>query len=302
VAAPRVRATSFLHCNLNCADLARSARFYEQLFDLRAVMRMDDAEQDGDGIGIAGKTVSSTVFLYDHRGGRVGPALELIGWSTPPLVGESYREPRHVGLQGVAFGVPRLPEEAAVRALGGTAVDRGKDADGRALLAARDPDGVWVEMVEDGSARAQARSLRLSCSDLERSVAWYETIGFRVARAARDESWPASRSGIPAGADVRTASLTLNGAYALELVEWRRPRGDGRPYDRANHRGLYRMALAVDDVRASVQALAATGAHRPAAPVHFPLPGTPIAGLWISFLRDPDGVVVELVERPGAAG
>lgn len=29
-----------------------------------------------------------------------------------------------------------------------------------------------------------------------------------------------------------------------------------------------------------------------------PLPGTKIDGLYISFLRAPDGVVVEVVERP----
>jgi hypothetical protein len=33
-------------------------------------------------------------------------------------------------------------------------------------------------------------------------------------------------------------------------------------------------------------------------PVWCPLPGTKIEGLYISFLRSPDGVVFEFVERP----
>jgi hypothetical protein len=33
-------------------------------------------------------------------------------------------------------------------------------------------------------------------------------------------------------------------------------------------------------------------------PVWCPLPGTKIEGLYIAFLRSPDGVVFEFVERP----
>jgi hypothetical protein len=33
-------------------------------------------------------------------------------------------------------------------------------------------------------------------------------------------------------------------------------------------------------------------------PVWCPLPGTKIDGLYIAFLRSPDGVVFEFVERP----
>jgi catechol 2,3-dioxygenase-like lactoylglutathione lyase family enzyme len=31
------------------------------------------------------------------------------------------------------------------------------------------------------------------------------------------------------------------------------------------------------------------------------LHGTPVADMWIAFLRDPDGIPVELVERPRSA-
>jgi hypothetical protein len=55
------------------------------------------------------------------------------------------------------------------------------------------------------------------------------------------------------------------------------------------------MALAVDDVRAAYEARADTVQIK--APEYVPLPGTPLDGLWVSFLRDPDGVTIELVER-----
>jgi catechol 2,3-dioxygenase-like lactoylglutathione lyase family enzyme len=65
----------------------------------------------------------------------------------------------------------------------------------------------------------------------------------------------------------------------------------------ANHRGLFRMAMAVPDVRAAVAAARAAGVDASDA-TFVPLPGTPLGGLWVSFFRDPDGVMVEFVERP----
>ena len=59
--------------------------------------------------------------------------------------------------------------------------------------------------------------------------------------------------------------------------------------------GLFRMALAVDDVRAAYEGCA--DAVQIGEPEYVPLPGTPLGGLWVSFLRDLDGVTVELVER-----
>ena len=97
---------------------------------------------------------------------------------------------------------------------------------------------------------------------------------------------------------VYTATLTLDGACHLELTQWIEPVSTGHPYPRGNHRGLYRFALAVDDVRASYETLAESAAYVIEAPRYVPLPGTPLGGLWISFLKDPDGVVVELIERP----
>jgi hypothetical protein len=58
------------------------------------------------------------------------------------------------------------------------------------------------------------------------------------------------------------------------------------------------MALAVDDVRETVASARADDRLDPSEPVHIPLPDTPLGGLWVSFLRDPDGVTVEFVERP----
>lgn len=58
------------------------------------------------------------------------------------------------------------------------------------------------------------------------------------------------------------------------------------------------MAIALGEVQATCAALRAAGvACQP--PCRLMLPGTPITeGLAIMFIRDPDDVIVELVERP----
>jgi hypothetical protein len=57
------------------------------------------------------------------------------------------------------------------------------------------------------------------------------------------------------------------------------------------------MALAVPDVRAAVEAARHSGAIEASDASLIPLPGTPLGGLWVSFFKDPDGVMVEYVER-----
>jgi catechol 2,3-dioxygenase-like lactoylglutathione lyase family enzyme len=281
-------ATRLLHCNHNCRDIEVATRFYTELFDLRVVMRSvtDAGGVDGRPMGIDGTVETDTRFLYDQRGPRVAPALELVQWCTPSTEGDVYAEPNHVGIQALGFVAPDLDAAAhQVRGLGGEVL--GWPLDGTMVL--RDPDGLLVELnVGDGAPRVS--HVRLSCRNIERSITWYRALGCVVASEPREERWPA---------EVVTAAMgfTAGDAFTIELTEWRDPKPEGVPYPSAHHRGLYRMALAVDDVRAAHAAAVERGCDAND-PEYFRLPGTPIAGLWIAFLRDPDGIVVELVERP----
>jgi catechol 2,3-dioxygenase-like lactoylglutathione lyase family enzyme len=64
-----------------------------------------------------------------------------------------------------------------------------------------------------------------------------------------------------------------------------------------NRQGLYRCALRVENVHDAL-AQVPDSVERVGDPVWCPLPGTKIEGLHIAFLRSPDGVVFEFVERP----
>jgi hypothetical protein len=64
-----------------------------------------------------------------------------------------------------------------------------------------------------------------------------------------------------------------------------------------NRQGLYRCALRVENTEKAMS-LVPDSVEVMGDPVWCPLPGTKIEGLYISFLRSPDGVVFEFVERP----
>ena len=135
-------------------------------------------------------------------------------------------------------------------------------------------------------------------NDLSVTTAWYQSLGFKALGGpvvARYESED------PAWSGEVTVQRLAPGALAnveLQLTRWE-GQAPGRAHDRANMRGLYRMACGVEDVRAAV-ATAPEGVE-PGEPVFIPLPGTPLGGLWVAFMQDPDGVTIEFVERPMAA-
>jgi catechol 2,3-dioxygenase-like lactoylglutathione lyase family enzyme len=293
---PAVESRRFLHTNYNCTDLDRIERWYTAVFELKAVMRSASEGASGEPFGIYQGTSSNTAFLYDHRGGRQATSVELVQWTDPPTAGRPYPHPWHHGVQSLGFVVPDLEVIAErAEAEGGHVEQRGDKA-----LLLRDPEGVAVEVVAGGTDRPQAHHVRVVCADLDRSIAWYEELGFH--RATQDtmitgaDLWPSTSD----RALTREVAVTPTDdqTYALILTAWSGPKPISPSYGMPFHEGLYRVAIAVDDVHAAYTSLSSAGIARQP-PYTFTLPGTPITdGLTIIFVRDPDGVLVELVERP----
>jgi catechol 2,3-dioxygenase-like lactoylglutathione lyase family enzyme len=291
----------FLHVNLNCADLQHSGEIYTSLFGMREVMHTESTDGDGAPMGISGPVDSRVSFLYDHRGARRSPSLELVAWDKPSLVRKRYERPNHVGMQSVAYSVPSLAQVRQSAGAFGLPVGSLASDELNAMLLL-DPDGVTIEVYEDtGLEKAAARHVRITASDLERSVGWYEAIGFEVAQGRNEHDW---KWAIPDGEliDGRVATVRMvmpsDSAYALELTQWITPASDGTANAGAADQGLYRMALGVEDSHRAAKALQDAGWPHANDPACFVLTGTPLPELWISFCRDADGVTVELVQRP----
>lgn len=283
-----------LHTNYNCVDLDRVERWYTELFHLDPVMRSAAEDADGVAFGLRMPTASRAVFLYDHRGPRRTSSVELVSWISPPTVGSPYADPWDHGIQSCAYTVPDLDRAAHLAVeLGGEVVGRGE---GWLLL--RDPERLWVEVYRGPVERPEQRHLRVVTGDLEATAEWWGGLGFT-------EGGPPP---VPGGLWATTAERSITAerplvaaddpALSVLLTRWSGPEPEGPSYGAPFHQGLYRFALAVDDVWAAYQTLRGQGlTGQP--PYTFQLPGTKLTdGLTILFLRDPNGILVELVHRP----
>lgn len=254
---------------------------------------------DGAVLGVAGQITSRARFVVDSRGPRISPAIEIQEWASPKLVGRPSANPFEVGIKAAGFAVASVAQ--AVERLLGTGCALVASDEGFAVVT--DPYGVTLELtgddaVEPGSVRMH--HLRVTVTDLETSLELYRRLGFEV--LGLEPVTSARLQGGPESAKGRMARVVLaDEPYELHLYEWRAPRSFGSHYPIANHAGIFRLALAVDDVAGAVVELDGSGWKVDRGPMRIALHGTPVPDLSVVFLSDPDGIPVELVERPRAA-
>jgi catechol 2,3-dioxygenase-like lactoylglutathione lyase family enzyme len=303
-------ARRFLHVNLNCGSLDATERVYSGDLGLSVRMRTDpDVATDGTILGLDGQTYCATSFLYDARGGRSGCALEAIEYRTPALKHDPSTDPARPGIRSALFAVDDLERTAtSLRAAGGIVSDPvdGLISRARSMLAL-DPDGAVVELTQapadsGASKGALFSGIRIAAIDAVATGEFLTAIGFvevepptRVpvtgAQLAPDGSAEAvdcvvARYVLPEDGNQFGLTVVAHPGSGREPVPWG-----------GNRQGLYRCALRVENVEKALSEL--PGFIQPQGdPVWCPLPGTKIEGLFIVFLRSPDGVVFEFVERP----
>ncbi|MEZ5098561.1 MAG: VOC family protein [Thermoleophilia bacterium] len=133
-------------------------------------------------------------------------------------------------------------------------------------------------------------------SDVQRSLAFFrDVIGLElVSLAPRDPALIEVVVGVP-GAQVRVAYLTGHG-HTIELIEYTAPADRGHVRPRPCDVGFAHVAYDVSDLDAAIAACAPHGV----APISPPasVDAGPNAGLRVAYLRDPDGITIELIERP----
>ena len=144
--------------------------------------------------------------------------------------------------------------------------------------------------------------VNVNCGDFERSLRFYELLGFRQAIDVppTNTAEVAAAVGMPPYR-VNGALLVLRtstGSLMLDLLEWQEPRDMTPPYPHLYHLGIARIALATDDLDADMARLAAAGVEFLSEPATVELAGQPPTR-FVCF-RDPDGTFLELVEAGSA--
>jgi catechol 2,3-dioxygenase-like lactoylglutathione lyase family enzyme len=262
------------HCNVNCTSLERSHAYYRDVLGLRANTHTAPVPQDGTGFGLSGQIQWDAYILGDHRGAFTGgPAVDLLEWKLPPPVGQPYPVAHQLGFARLTFAVPAGGPLAA-----------GEQGD---------PDGVVLRTVAEDVPGIEFRGVTVNCSDLARSLDWYQA-NLGLEEVGRETT------GATASATLVHGSMP---SFRIELREWRDPTPVGRPYESANHVGIYRMAFIVADCHVGHDGLAANGVEGLTPPVWLDMgPEVPIDGLWAIFFPDPDGTCLELIGQTAPTG
>lgn len=291
----------FLHFNLNTRDIERSTAFYRAVGNLSTVMRTEPIPTRGEVFGVEGIIRATAHFLYDHRGPRRSPALELVQWVEPPTSGTPYADPRRPGLHALCLTTSNPPLTAAnAAAHGGTVVAAApttiRPGDGVVVL---DPDGVQVELAAAQGPPTLA-GVRLHCTDIDASISWYEKLGFLQLDSVRIVELPGA--GFRFGGVLRARTITLalpedSTDFVVCLMELLDPVPAGVSYAAGPNAGLFRSALRVEDIQSACDSLRASGIDV-TGPKRYNLAGTQVGDMKIAFVTDPDGVLAELIERP----
>ncbi|MEE4301082.1 MAG: VOC family protein [Pseudomonadales bacterium] len=141
--------------------------------------------------------------------------------------------------------------------------------------------------------------VNVNCTDYDRSLAFYEMLGFREAWRVPETNTPevAAAVGMPPYR-VRGAILVLQNArtpLAIDLLEWVSPRDETPPPPHLYRPGLARIALSTTDLDADLAALEASGVEIVAPPASVMVDAR--RGSRFFCFRDPDGTFLELVEE-----
>ena len=137
----------------------------------------------------------------------------------------------------------------------------------------------------------------LTVADLDRAVSFWARLLGATPRDRRVLEGPqlATMVGYP-GIRVEACWLDLPGGTALELLRYLHR--DDAPYDPGTaHPGNVHVCLRVDDMDAAHAHAVACGA-RPVSERPIDVAAGPRAGARLAYLRDPDGVTIELVQEP----
>ena len=304
-------ARRFLHICYCCSDDTEAATFFVEGLKMKSTMRTTDEYSPGAILGMDHDVRSVANFVYDRRGPRISPAIEVQGWYDPAPVGEPSRDPFEVGIKALGFAVPSADEAIErLTAMGCTVVADGSSPFDTRHATLVDPRQVTLEVVEDatlGADDTQMHHLRVTVGNLDEALEFYDMLGFDVVERGHvtDSRFVGHRSDDGDGdgeVDGDFARLRLpDEPFELRLIQWNSPAGHGHHYAEPYHAGIYRAAVGVDDTRAAYERLSAGGAVFDRPPMEVELSGTPVPEMWITFISDPNGIPFEFVQRPRAA-
>ena len=144
----------------------------------------------------------------------------------------------------------------------------------------------------------------ITVSDLDRALGFYrDLLGLSVvADSTISEPGVAELLGLDS-VELRIVDLDSGDGRIVELIEYLHPKGRRSDYE-SSDAATEHIAFTIDDLAAVGDRLARAGAKIVSRrPLTISDPGGSFDGAICLYVRDPDGAILELVERPsGPAG
>ncbi len=144
--------------------------------------------------------------------------------------------------------------------------------------------------------------INVNVTNFERSLAFYELLGFRIARDLGEVGNKYLERGLRMSHPVGRAALLQCGddkrATRIDLLEWKSPKPEGKPYPHLWHVGIARIALVTDHLRElcdKVKAANMPGVEFFSEPQEIPRKDGKGSDWFVCF-TDPDGSVIELLQ------
>jgi len=313
--APAVSAVATV--GFTVADMERSVAFFRDVLTFTPV---SDVEVAGDAyerlqgvfparirvvrMGLGDETVELTQYLAPA--GRPIPADARSNDRSFQHVAivvrdidAAYARLRQHAVRHVSSGPQRLP-------------DWNPNAGGISAFYFRDPDGHALEIIHFPAGKGDPRWQRptdrlflgidhtaIVVGSTEASLAFYrDVLGFRVAGASENYGPEQERLNAVFGARLRITGLKVPGGPGVEFLEYLSP-GDGRPMpddERASDLMHWQTMLLTPDAAALAARLRA-GGYRFVSPGVVELPDGTLGFRRGLLVRDPDGHVMQVVER-----
>jgi catechol 2,3-dioxygenase-like lactoylglutathione lyase family enzyme len=129
-------------------------------------------------------------------------------------------------------------------------------------------------------------------SDLDRSIRFYERFGFAREWELEDDGDVIRTNVDYPDARLRLAQLVAPDGTRFELIDYVQPKGERRAPER-NSVGAGHICLLVEDIDSAVAELRSGGVDSFLSEV-VEFQDGPDAGLRAVYLKDPDGIIVEL--------
>lgn len=307
------------HWDVNVTNLERSRLWYEKTTTLR-VVASTTASQDFPALGIT-KGSFKGYLLRDSTKGAGYPIIHLVEWQNPLPVGKPNLSHGHVGWYRI---VPVVQSIAATRE---AVMQQGSKPFAETTEAAlqlspnmpvldyrvfttHDPDGIAVEFSQadilHDLAPACPYTIAHNTANVEKNLPFYlEVLGLDVQTTVQSPHLVPnvySPNGGQTGLTGVFFTIRNNNSYMLDWLQWTDSPKYPTPYPEANHVGIVRCAIEVDDVDAAYQILRElSGSPRHTFKMGEPEVwdfGQEFGARKVLNFQDPEGVGFQLIEQP----